>query len=201
MSNDVPATDETEDTIVEKLPFHPVDYSSLIEAENEYEDFEIQPMIINSTPSPFRGENDFLFSRFLPEVQESEKAIEAIQNLQIETIAHQAGIHGDNVAVESFLTSLKDAYLLMVKSIMERHNETYHRAPGNYPEFDIYDSVHGIIEGEEFDELTEAFREDSGHTVSEVSSVVYKIMDDLFCGISKWNDSKRNEPKDVPSLY
>lgn len=178
-----------------------IDYIGMM--KNGYDDesiaIEMEP-IIHGTPSVM-GTNDFLFSRFIPTPQQTDKGIEAVKNLSIASIAERVGMHGDNETVENFLESLKDAYILMVKSIVERYEETAHKSPRNYPEFEIYDSVHAIIEDDELIELNSAFSEVKGTTVEGVSSAVYRLLDEMFCGISEWNETKINEYRDVPSIY
>lgn len=191
-----------DENIDETYDIKVIDYIGLM--KNGYDDEEIaieMEPIINSTPSHV-GSNDFLFSRFIVTPQETLKGLEAVQNLEIAEIAQRAGIYDDNSTVDNFLSSLKDAYILMVTRIMERYDEKAYRAPRNYPEFDIYDSVHELIETDELEELTHAFSEGNGCNVSEVSSKVYGIIDELFCGISEWNDVKIKEYRDSPpSIY
>lgn len=188
-----------EDIIDDPADMKIIDYFALMNEEDE--DPFNSPYIINSTPSPVKAEDDFLFKRFLPTEQHSAKGIEAVESFEVSELAEAAGIHGDNETVEAFLTSLKNSYILMVKSIMERYDEKAYNSPRNYPEFEIYDSVHGIIEGDELEELTNAFSEDSGASVFGVSESVYKALDELFCGISKWNEAAQGASRDAPSLY
>lgn len=144
---------------------------------------------------------ELLFARFLPKVQKTDAGIEALENLGVQELQTKTGLHVNGLQAEEFLLSLIEAYLRMVKAIRDRHSTSYYREPSYYPEFDIYDSVHAIIEDNEAEELNEAFSKCRASTVEEVSYLVYKALDALFCEISSWNDEKQPVYHHIPDLY
>lgn len=98
------------------------------------------------------------YNRPLPIVKEpayTENEMEFLQGIELEelvTMAHVDPLYWDEAG--EFLFSLKDAFVRMIDAIIERNPQTWNSLPPHsFPEIEIYDSVMGIMDDEELEEL------------------------------------------------
>lgn len=103
--------------------------------------------------------------------------IDALEILGFEELCGLAGITADEDSPAGyFINSLFDSYILMVNSIMERNPEAVsHKNPEKYPEFEIYDSVHAILEDDEAEFIVSSagIEDDARETVKKISAVFF----------------------------
>lgn len=186
------------------------DYNPSIEASPEVWSTISENLLklpsMHGSPKMYTVENnDLLFKRFLPKVQDSTKGLESLSRLSMDDLRKFSGYSVDNgSAAGNFLFSMRDAYILMIQRILERYPGKYHYgSPQYYPEREIYESVQGILEDDELANLGlefggEDFSEDE---IDHVAFTVYNELDELFCGLSDWNGEPREETVGPPDLY
>lgn len=127
--------------------------------------------------------------------------IDALEILGFEELCGLAGITADEDSPAGyFINSLFDSYILMVNSIMERNPEAVsHKNPEKYPEFEIYDSVHAILEDDEAEFIVSSagIEDDARETVKKISAVFFAELNEIFCANSGWDPMQLRKAPDI----
>jgi hypothetical protein len=127
---------------------------------------------------------------FIPKPQSLIEGVDALKKLGFVELAKFSGHEvGEDSEAGKFIISLKDAYVLMVTRIAERnpHIANY-RSPKSYPEYEIYDSVQGILEDDQVALINSDFDvlENGQKSLTYISSLVYEGLNEIFCRFSGW---------------
>lgn len=125
-----------------------------------------------------------------PEMSENE--LEFLRYIDIEELvkmAHVDPLHWDEAG--EFLGELKDAFVRMINAIIERNPDTWHSLPPHrFPEMEIYDSVTGIMEDEELEELNVALGGNPGliAEVARANANLFAGLEILVCRETSWKN-------------
>lgn len=163
------------------------------------------PSLHGSPKMDTMEQEDILFKKFFPKTQETNTGLERLAKLTFDDLQKFSGHNVDNDSTAGdFLFSLRDAYILMIKRIVERYPDQYHYGePQCYPEYEIYESVQGILEDHELANLGLEFggKDFAEDEIDHVAFTVYNELDELFCGLSDWSGEPQEKLDGPPDLY
>lgn len=108
------------------------------------------------------------------------KALAALEKLSLEELFCMGDIYSSQeMEASSFILDLYDAMIMMFERIVERYPNEWHLSiPSSFPEREIYDSVVGIMEDEQLEELNVLLDGNAGET-HEVERVAKKLFSSL----------------------
>lgn len=110
------------------------------------------------------------------------KAMDALDKLSLEQLFEMADVYSPHeMDASSFILDLHDAMIMMMERIVERYpNEWHLSTPSSFPEREIYDSVVGIMEDEQLEELNVLLDGNPGetHEVERVAKRLFSSLED-----------------------
>lgn len=127
--------------------------------------------------------------------------IDALEILSFDELCGLAGVNVDEYSpAGDFINTLLESYTLMIHSIVERNPEKLGFSdPGKYPEFEIYDSVHAILEVDEVETIASnaGIEGNAQEFVKKISDDFFAEVNDIFCNSSGWDPMLFRKPPDV----
>lgn len=128
-----------------------------------------------------------------PQEEHPNRELSFLQNIDLDTLVEMAQInplYWDNT--EEFLFELQDAFIRMMDAIIERNPDDWNTMlPQDFPEIEIYDSVVGIMDDEELEELNVALGGDPKlmTEIVRTSTGVFSGLQALVCNQPSWKDN------------
>lgn len=158
----------------------------------------------SSIRSPIKYfDTDNVFESFPSDMQFTEKGLDEVKKLTFSDLQRFSGYNVDmGSPAGDFLLALKAAYVLMIERIIERYPVKSYREPQTYPEYEIYDSVPGVMEDDELETLGFAFggEDFAEDEIDHVVFTVYEELNEVFCSFSNWDLRKMAELRGLPYL-
>jgi hypothetical protein len=110
-----------------------------------------------------------------------DRGIRVLAELSLEDLYAFGDAYGEDAMSSSgFMFALRDAMVLMMQRIIERHPKSWQfHAPSSFPEREIYDSVLGIMEDDDIDVLNVALG-GSSVEAERVSKRLFSSLDSLL---------------------
>lgn len=124
--------------------------------------------------------------------------IDALEILDFDELRDLAGINADEDSpAGDFINKLLESYTLMIHSIVERNPDKMGFSnPGTYPEFEIYDSVHAILEDDEAETIASSagIGGNVREAIKKISDDFFAEINDIFCNSSGWDPMLLRRP-------
>lgn len=134
------------------------------------------------------------YNQSLQKVKEpvsSGNEMEFLRQIELEelvTMAHIDPLYWDEAG--EFLFDLRDAFVRMIDAIIERNPQTWNSLPPHsFPEIEIYDSVMGIMDDEEAEELNVILggEPELMTEVARACAGIFAGLESLVCRQTSWN--------------
>lgn len=129
------------------------------------------------------GEYDWDKHKGKPQV-DYRKAMDALEKLSLEELFCMGDVYSSQeMEASSFILDLHDAMIMMMERIVERYPDEWHLSiPSSFPEREIYDSVVGIMEDEQLEELNILLDGNAGetHEAERVAKRLFSSLEDYI---------------------